>query len=310
MDNRQSTNTIVMVRPANFGFNPETAENNSFQVNDGANPLQISKAAITEFDAAVELIKSNGINVIVWQDSSEPVKTDAVFPNNWFSTHADGTLLLYPMCSANRRLERDEQLVQMILSEYTVNRDYTMTHYEDEDQYLEGTGSLIIDRVNKIVYACRSVRTDVSLFDKWCAIMEQRGVFFDAVDLQGKPIYHTNVMMTVASDFAVVCLDSIQSEAGKAKVVASLVQTGKEVIEISYEQMNNFCGNMLEVIDRVGQKYLVMSQTSYDALLPDQLQSITAYATPLPININTIERYGGGSARCMIAEIFLTKKKA
>ena len=304
----QSSNTIVMVRPANFGFNPETAANNAFQVKDSEDKNIIREKAIEEFDKAVSTLKKKSIDVIVWQDTDTPVKTDAVFPNNWFSTHEDGTLLTYPMYSHNRRLERDQELIDYLLRNYEVNRDYTMAHYEDENLYLEGTGSLILDRENKIVYACGSERTSVALFDKWCIIMNYKGVFFEAKDPKGVPIYHTNVMMTVCSDLAVICLASIQNPIEREKVLESLQLCSKKIIDISFEQMNHFAGNMIEVLGNDNIKYLVMSKTAYDVLTTKQLDIINAHATPLPIEIPTIEKYGGGSARCMIAEIFLKKK--
>jgi hypothetical protein len=304
----QSTNSIVMVRPANFGYNPETAENNTFQVKDDESQETIKEKAIEEFDKAVSKLKKKGVDVIVWQDTEIPVKTDAVFPNNWFSTHDDGTLLTYPMYSQNRRLERNQELLDYLLRNYEVSRDYTMSHYEDENLFLEGTGSLILDRVNNIAYACGSNRTSVALFDKWCVIMNNRGVFFEAKDINGIPIYHTNVMMTVGSEIAVICLASIPNPIEREKVLESLQQSGKNIVDISFEQMNQFAGNMLEVEGYDNVKYLVMSQTAYQSLNNKQIDIINKYITPLPIEIPTIERYGGGSARCMIAEIFLKKK--
>ena len=297
-----------MVRPANFGYNPETAENNTFQVKDDESQETIKEKAIEEFDKAVSKLKKKGVDVIVWQDTEIPVKTDAVFPNNWFSTHDDGTLLTYPMYSQNRRLERNQELLDYLLRNYEVSRDYTMSHYEDENLFLEGTGSLILDRVNNIAYACGSNRTSVALFDKWCVIMNNRGVFFEAKDINGIPIYHTNVMMTVGSEIAVICLASIPNPIEREKVLESLQQSGKNIVDISFEQMNQFAGNMLEVEGYDNVKYLVMSQTAYQSLNNKQIDIINKYITPLPIEIPTIERYGGGSARCMIAEIFLKKK--
>jgi len=304
----QSTTTIVMVRPANFGYNPETAENNAFQKSDQTSPEIIRNKAIEEFDHAVGILKSKGIDVIVWQDDPEIKKTDAIFPNNWFTTHDDGTLLTYPMFSVNRRAERDPELLDFLLRNFKVTRDYTMVHYEDEGLYLEGTGSLIPDRKNKIVYACRSERTSVSLFDKWCVIMNYKGIFFEAKDEKGIPIYHTNVLMTLGTDLAVICLSAIQNPVEREKVLEALQQTGKTIVDISFQQMYQFAGNMIEIIGFGGQKYLVMSQTAYQSLTQKQLDLINLHAEPLVLEIPTIETYGGGSARCMIAEIFLEKK--
>jgi hypothetical protein len=304
----QSTNTIIMVRPANFGFNPETAGNNAFQVIDDESPEIIKQSALKEFENAVSLLRKKGIDVIVWQDPELPIKTDSIFPNNWFSTHSDGTILTYPMFSKNRRLERNQELIDFLIRNYEVTRDYTMTHYEDEGLYLEGTGSIILDRVNKIAYACASERTSVTLFDKWCVIMNYKGVYFESKDVNGTPIYHTNVMMAIGSDIAVICLATIQNPIEREKVLESLQLSGKNVIDISLEQMNSFAGNMIEVRSLDGTKYLVMSKTAYESLTKKQIDIINKYVIPLPIEIPTIEKYGGGSARCMIAEVFLSKK--
>jgi hypothetical protein len=297
-----------MVRPANFGFNPETAGNNAFQVVDNESPEIIKQAALKEFENAVSLLRKKGIDVIVWQDSELPIKTDSIFPNNWFSTHTDGTILTYPMYSKNRRLERNQELIDFLIRNYEVTRDYTMAHYEDEGLYLEGTGSIILDRVNKIAYACASERTSVTLFDKWCVIMNYKGVYFESKDINGTPIYHTNVMMAIGSDIAVICLATIQNPIEREKVLESLQHSGKNVIDISLEQMNSFAGNMIEVRSLDGTKYLVMSKTAYESLTKKQVDIINKYLIPLPIEIPTIEKYGGGSARCMIAEVFLSKK--
>lgn len=304
----QSSDTIVMVRPSNFGFNPETAANNAFQKYDETSPDTIKQKAIEEFDHAVALLKSKGVDVIVWQDSPDIIKTDAVFPNNWFSTHDDGTLLTYPMFSENRRQERDPELLDYLIRNFKVTRDYTMAHYEEEGLFLEGTGSLILDRVNQIVYACRSERTSVSLFDKWCVIMNYKGIFFEAKDENGMAIYHTNVLMALGTDLAVICLSAIQNPVEREKVLEALQQTGKTIIDISYHQMNHFAGNMIELRGYHNQKFMVMSETAYESLNSKQIEIISNFAEPLPIKIPTIEKYGGGSARCMIAEIFLEKK--
>ncbi len=304
----QSTNTVIMVRPANFGFNPETAGNNAFQVIDDEAPEIIKQTALKEFENAVSLLRRKGIDVIVWQDPELPIKTDSIFPNNWFSTHSDGTILTYPMFSKNRRLERNQELIDFLIRNYEVTRDYTMAHYEEEGLYLEGTGSIILDRVNKIAYACASERTSVTLFDKWCVIMNYKGVYFESKDVNGTPIYHTNVMMAIGSDIAIICLATIQNPIEREKVLESLQLSGKNVIDITLEQMNSFAGNMLEVSSLDGTKYLVMSKTAYESLTKKQVDIINKYVIPLPIEIPTIEKYGGGSARCMIAEVFLNKK--
>jgi hypothetical protein len=298
-----------MVRPSNFGFNPETADSNAFQTNDGTlTKKEISEIAVEEFDNAVELLASKGIDVKVFQDSSSPFKTDAVFPNNWITTHQDGTLMTYPMYSPNRRLERVQEISDYLMDNFKVNRDYTLAHYEDDDLFLEGTGSMILDRINKIVYACLGPRTSIEILNKWCVIMEYRKCNFTALDRAGIPIYHTNVMMSLGSDIAVVCLESIADENERKQLIKLLAETNKLLVDIKYEQMENFAGNMLQVLSRNGDKYMVMSQTAYNSLTDQQKSTIAIYNNILPIKIDIIEKYGGGSVRCMIAENFLPSK--
>lgn len=298
-----------MVRPSNFGFNPETAENNTFQSNDGTlSKKEISDIAIEEFDNAVALLTSKGIEVKVFQDSISPLKTDAVFPNNWITTHQDGTMMTYPMYSPNRRLERTQDVTDYLMDNFQIKRDYTLVHYEDENLFLEGTGSMILDRVNKIVYACLSPRTSIEILNKWCVIMEYSKCNFTAVDRDNVPIYHTNVMMALGSDLAIVCLDSIVDESERNQFVKLMHDTRKVIVDIKYDQMENFAGNMLQLLSRHGDKYMVMSQTAFNSLTEEQKNTISTYCNILPIKIDTIEKYGGGSVRCMIAENFLQPK--
>ena len=303
---KQITSHIMMVRPANFGFNEETAENNAFQdASAERDDENIRKNAIREFDTFVEILRTNGIKVEVVQDSKEPVKTDAVFPNNWISFHEDGTVITYPMFSKIRRAERQESIIDQIASSYTVSNRYSFEQYEEEDSFLEGTGSMILDRENNIVYACLSDRTDIKILDKWCVLMNYRKVVFQAVDESDVPIYHTNVMMSLGETFAIICLESVRSEEEQRELLASFMQTGKSVIEISLAQMNAFAGNMLQVSNRLGSTFLVMSEKAFQSLEKEQLEEIEKHTQILRAPLNTIETYGGGSARCMMAEIFL-----
>lgn len=309
MAKQQTTSNILMVRPANFGFNEETAQNNAFQTNDiTLTQEQISQKACEEFDTFVSNLRERGINVIVAQDSPNPIKTDAVFPNNWITMHEGGTIILYPMFSKVRRLERDENIIQLIENQFDVTTKIHLEHYEGIGKYLEGTGSMILDRVNEIVYACKSMRTDISLLDEFCDIMHYKRVVFEAVDVNGQDIYHTNVMMALGETFVVICLDTIRDEAEKLNLIKHFDATGKEIVEISLEQMEKFAGNMLQVRNKNGETYLVMSEQAYYSLHPAQLNHIQRHTQIIFSDIKTIETYGGGSARCMLAEIFLIPK--
>ncbi len=299
-----------MVRPARFGFNPETAENNSFQQNDNSlTNDEIAQKAIEEFDNFVAKLKAEDINVDVFQDLDDPNTPDAVFPNNWITFHSDGTIISYPMYAPIRRLERRRDIVDDIEKMFTISKDYTFEQYEDQGLFLEGTGSLILDRENKIAYAALSPRTNVQLLDKWCLLMGYTKVNFLAVDRNEEPIYHTNVMMALGEDFVVICLDSIRDNDEKNAVLNFFEKTNKKVIDISYDQMESFAGNMLQLRSNNGLTHLVMSSTARKSLQPDQIDQIEKFTNILVGDIPTIETYGGGSVRCMIAENFLTRKK-
>lgn len=305
----QTSATILMVRPANFGFNPETAENNFYQKKDGRSAQEIRDLARREFDGFVALLKDQGVNVLVIEDTDLPVKTDAVFPNNWFSTHSDGKLILYPMFSPNRRLERRKDIVeQLIHSGFRVNEIIDLSFFEESGQFLEGTGSMVMDHQAKVIYACYSQRTHPVPLDYVAKILGYQVIGFDAVqEINGEtlPIYHTNVMMHVGTDLAVVCLDSIPKMAERQSVQESLTKSGKKVIPITPKQKFNFAGNMLEVSNDGGEKFTVMSQAALDSLNVGQIQQIEKYTTIISPSLPTIEKLGGGSARCMMAEIFL-----
>lgn len=304
-----TTDTIMMVRPANFGFNAETAENNAFQSNDrGESKDNIAKQARDEFDAMVMTLRSKGVDVIVVEDTDEPKKPDAIFPNNWISFHRNGAVVTYPMFAENRRIERREDIIDDLKERFIVDRRYTFEHYEEDGLYLEGTGSMLFDRDRNIMYACLSDRTDPQIIDKFCVLMGSERVVFHAVDRNGDAIYHTNVMMALGEDFAVLCKDSIAKKDELEELLSKLESTGKEVVDISFDQMEAFAGNMLQVRNSAGDTFLVMSQTAFKSLNEEQIEKLSSKTNLLPIIIDTIEYYGGGSVRCMMAEVFLPKK--
>ena len=305
----QTTSNILMVRPANFGFNPETASNNFYQQKDNRNPQTINKIAQKEFDAFVGLLGEKGVNVLVIEDTEEPKKTDAIFPNNWFSTHEDGKVIMYPMFSPNRRQERRTDIIEILMKKgFKISDIVDLTFFENDEQYLEGTGSLILDRINKVAYACRSLRTHPVPLAYFGRLMEYEMVDFDATQvIEGvvSPIYHTNVMMHIGTEIAVVCLDSIPLASEKLKVQEYLEKTGKKMIPITAKQKFQFAGNMLELKNSDGSKLTVMSDAAFQSLGQVQVQTIQRYTDIAVPAIPTIEKLGGGSARCMIAEIFL-----
>lgn len=304
----QTTSNILMIRPANFGFNEETAANNSFQTRAKVlTPEQVKARAQKEFDEMVEKLRSKGINVIVVEDTEDPIKPDAVFPNNWITFHEDGTIMTYPMYSAKRRLERRDDIIDQIKKDYSVSSTYRLENFEDTNQILEGTGSMILDRVNKIVYACTSPRTNENLLDVFCKILGYEKAVFQSVDGNGDDIYHTNVMMALGENFVVIGLDTIKDEDQKKMLLTFFEKTNKKVIDISFEQILAFAGNMLQVRNDEGETFLVMSQQAFESLNDNQIEEIEKYTNILYSNIEAIETLGGGSARCMMAEVFLPK---
>jgi hypothetical protein len=307
---QQLTNDIIMIRPACFGYNAETAVNNSFQTEARAEEQRnIQQKALEEFDNMTAILREKGINVQVIEDTPEPQKPDAVFPNNWISLHENGTVITYPMWAKNRRIERRSDIFDILSQTHKIQNKYSFDFYEEEDLFLEGTGSMIFDRQNGIVYACLSPRTDVTLIDKFNLLLKTRSFVFDALDSNEKPIYHTNVMMALGENFVVICLECIPDETQKKTLIQSFEDTGKTIVEISLDQVNQFAGNMLEVLGSQQKKYLVMSATAYASLRPDQIEVLSGLTNILPIPIPTIETYGGGSVRCMMAENFLPKKR-
>jgi hypothetical protein len=304
MTNSQSTSHILMIRPVNFGFNEETAVSNAFQ-NRHADKNGVNEKAQHEFDKMVSILRGNGADVTVIDDTPEPYTPDSIFPNNWVSFHADGGIFLYPMQAENRRLERREDIIAQLEDCFVVKHIIDLSRFEHDNKFLEGTGSMVLDRENKIAYACSSPRTDREVLNLFCEQAGYKAISFDAVDEQGKAIYHTNVPMCIGSKFAVICLDSIPNPAEKTMVTESLKSTKKEIVDISFAQMNQFAGNMLEVKNKVGETLIVMSLNAFNAL--DRLQKtiLEKFGKLVYADINTIETNGGGSARCMMAEVHL-----
>lgn len=300
----QAASTILLIKPKSFGFNPDTAVNNTFQKKPEGPEEQITEQAVKEFEDFASTLKSNGVNVLVFEDTTFPAKPDAVFPNNWISFHPDGTVVLYPMFAPLRRAERRMDIIESLRKRYYIKRIIDLTHYEKENKFLEGTGSIVFDHMAKVAYACVSPRTDPLLLRELCEKIGYREILFHAFDQGKMPVYHTNVMMCVAEKFAVVCLESIQNSHDRHLVESALEIGGHEVIPISISQVAHFAGNMLAV--KSGQKQLlVMSSSAYNILTLEQKQQLERYCELLPISIRTIETVGGGSARCMMAEIFL-----
>jgi len=302
----QTTSHILMIRPASFGYNAETAVNNAFQ-RAGAE-TNINELALKEFDNFVELLKSNGIDVIVVNDTPMPHTPDSVFPNNWASFHDDGTVVIYPMYATNRRTERKKGVLKKLAARFVVRFTYDLTGYEKDEMFLEGTGSMILDRQNKIAYACLSPRTHASVLDDFCNQMGYTPILFSAKDQNGQDIYHTNVMMCLADSYVVICLDSLIHDHEKAEVLQKFSDTGKELIPISIKQMKQFAGNMLQIENNKGRKFIVMSTQAYQSLTKEQIGQLESHNQILHAPLFTIEQNGGGSARCMMAEVFLPLK--
>lgn len=308
----QATNTILMVRPAAFRLNEETAVNNYYQTTDAQlQNRDVNKLAQEEFDTMVQKLKNAGVNVVIFHDDGSQDTPDSVFPNNWVSFHENGDIALYPMFAENRRRERREEvIIRLEESGFKIKNIVDYTPAEDDVLYLEGTGSLVLDRINKKAYCALSPRADEELLIEFCEDFEYTPVIFTAyqnVNGDRLPIYHTNVMMCIAKDFAVICLECIDDKKERKNVVQHLKEDGKEIIAITEEQVNQFAGNMLEVQDDKGNSITVMSQSAYESLTTQQRASIEKYSKILSSSLTTIETLGGGSARCMMAEVFLPK---
>jgi len=310
-DKVQITGHLMMIRPRHFGYNSETATSNAFQTEPektGESPQIIREKALVEFDDFVTLLESNGIKVTVIEDKNDPITPDAVFPNNWVSFHQNGMAITYPMQSESRRFERNESIIDQLAEDLEVHAIFNLDTYEDKGLFLEGTGSMILDRVNKIVYACLSPRTDLAVLEVFCKLLNYRKVVFHAVDAGRQPIYHTNVMMAMGESFVVICMDTILDAKERDTLKKYFYETKKEVINITLDQMNAFAGNMLQVKNNRNISYVIMSSQAHASLRPDQIRHLERHTRILHAPIPTIETYGGGSVRCMMAEVFLPKK--
>ena len=305
----QITDTILMVRPAAFGANEETAATNFFQSSaKKLNGQSLQQTALKEFDNMIELLRKNDINVLVIDDTPKPVKPSAIFPNNWLSTSPEGIVSVFPMYAANRRPEKRDDILKIVAEKFMVKDLQDWSEFEVEGKFLEGTGSMVIDHENKVIYTCYSPRTDVSVLEKFANANNYRAIVFLAIDKNGHPVYHTNVMMTLGENFAILCEEAIEEEWELIAVRQLLESSGHEVIRITKEQMHSFAGNMLQVRNNKGEKVLVMSQTAFDSLNEEQKVELSARSELLPIPIPIIEQTEGGSVRCMMAEIFLEKR--
>lgn len=301
----QTTSHLFMVRPVRFGFNEQTSESNSFQNKDTSlKPDEIQAKALKEFDTFVDILRKNGMTVTVFEDQYTPHTPDSIFPNNWISLHKNGKIIIYPILAPNRRLEKRKEIIEHFTQLYDHPEIIDMGYHEADNKFLEGTGSMILDRINQIVYGCISPRTTPELFDEFCKIVECEQVAFTAVNEEGQAIYHTNVMMALGDQVAVICLESIPNQKEREMVRIRLEKTGHEIVEITFEQMNQFAGNMLQVYNKDGVPFMVMSKRAFESLNIEQLTLIRKYTKILVIPIDVIETYGGGSVRCMMAEVF------
>ncbi|MGB5462326.1 MAG: arginine deiminase-related protein [Aureibaculum sp.] len=309
---RQITDTILMVRPVNFRMNEQTAVNNYYQkVLEDVTPETVQSRALKEFDEFVNKLRSAGIQVIVFQDTKNPDTPDSIFPNNWISFHENGDVVLYPMFAENRRLERDENVLKLLEKEgFIIHNIIDYTSAETENVFLEGTGSLLLDRQHRKAYCALSPRADEDLLIEFCEDFNYAPVIFHAnqsVNGERLAIYHTNVMMCLGEDFSIICLNSIDDKSERKNVIKQLKEDGKEVIDITELQLSSFAGNMLQVAGIKGKKFIIMSSAAHQSLTDKQISSLEKHGEIISSSLDTIEACGGGSARCMMAELFLPK---
>ena len=310
-DESQLASAVLMIRPVRFESNPHTAASNRFQGRNLDTPEQQQRDALQQFEALRQALEDSGIDVIVFDDTEEPHTPDAVFPNNWVSFHADGTVVLYPMEAPNRRTERRHDIIESLVDDYgyVVRRIVDLSIHEGNDQFLEGTGSLVLDRVNHVAYACLSSRTHLDVLGDFSQRLDYDVVAFDAVDRNGEAIYHTNVLMNIGEELAVICDAAIEREEQRDAVLKSLESTGHDIVSLSHDQMDAFAGNMLELKAVNGERVIAMSQKAFDSLTATQLERIEANARIVSASIDKIESSAGGSVRCMLAEIHLPRTR-
>lgn len=299
-----------MVRPASFGFNEETAANNYFQSNPEMGREELQQKALEEFDSMVETLRSHQIEVLVIEDTKEPPKPDAIFPNNWLSTSPAGVVAVFPMYAPNRRAEKRDDILNQLAKKFIIKSLQDWSEYEAEGRFLEGTGSMVIDHDNKMIYAAVSERTNLSVLEKYSATNGYQAIVFLATDKEDHPVYHTNVVMALGEGFCVLCEESIEEEWELIAVRQLLESTGHIIIPISRDQMYAFAGNMLQVKNTKGEKLIVLSQTALRSLKKEQKEKLELFAKLLPVAVPLIEQVEGGSVRCMMAEIFLEKKQS
>jgi hypothetical protein len=306
----QCADTVLMVRPAAFGANAETAATNAFQDRSAYDAAAVRDAARREFESVASRLGDAGVEVILVEDSPDRATPDAVFPNNWVSFHHDGVVVLYPMLSPLRRRERRAEVIDAVrASGRSVRRIVEYTRWEGEDRFLEGTGSLVLDHMARVAYACESPRTHRDPLEEWCRDLDYAPHVFLAVGPDGAPLYHTNVMMCIGQDFAVACLEAVPDPAARRALAARLLATGRDLIEITVAQMGAFAGNVLALATGSGEGVIALSESARGALVPAQRRRLERHGTVVSVPIPTIERHGGGSVRCMLAEVFLPRRE-
>ena len=310
MSDSQCAGDVLMIRPVRFEGNAQTAGSNAFQSSEPASASTAQSRAVAEFDRLASSLADAGVGVHVFEDTAEPHTPDSIFPNNWVSFHADGAAVLYPMQAENRRRERRLDLLEALSVRhgFRITRVIDLTHHERDERFLEGTGSLVLDRVHRVAYACVSPRTDLDVLGDFAQQLDYDVVAFEASDPRGTPVYHTNVMMSVGTSFAAVCSASIREDE-RAAVIDSLRSGGRAIVDLSFEQMLEFAGNLLELRNAGGERVIALSQRAFEALSPQQLEALQGSGRIVAAAIPTIETLGGGSVRCMLAEVFLPRKK-
>lgn len=305
----ETASKVLMIRPVKFEMNPETCTTNAFQKPTNQSADEVHRKSSEQFDKFVTLLRDNGVDVTVVDDTLEPHTPDSVFPNNWITFYENETICLHSMENINRRAERKPHILKVLRDKFEISKIVDLTNSEEKQQFLEGTGSVILDRKNRIAYACLSSRTHQSEFENYCSLFNFKGNSFNAVDKNNVPIYHTNVMLSVADSYVIVCLDSVRDESQRMELLKCFKESSKTVIAITLEQMNNFAGNVLQLQNGVtGEKFLVMSTRAFNSLGKDQIETITKFNKIIHADVDVIENNGGGGVRCMIAEIFLTLK--
>lgn len=305
----ETASKILMIRPVRFEMNRETCHTNAFQKVTNETAEKVHGKASEQFDNLVKQLRNNGVDVTVINDTHEPHTPDSIFPNNWITFYENGTICLHSMCNVNRRAERKQHVLDVLRDKFVIVNTIDMTNSEEKNEFLEGTGSAIIERKNRIAYACLSSRTHRSEFENYCNLFNFKGICFDAVDENNLPIYHTNVMLSVADRYVIICIETVRDESQRTELLNSFADLSKCVIFIDMAQMNNFAGNVLQLQNGVtGEKMLFMSTRAYNCLTPNQIKTISQFNKIVHSNVDVIENNGGGGVRCMMAEIFLTTK--